>query len=29
MFVGLLVSWLVMSNRDVVKINKQYFFAFI
>ena len=29
MFDGLLVSWLVMSNRDGVKINKQYFFAFI
>lgn len=29
MFDGLLVSWLVMSNRDWLKINKQYFFAFI
>ena len=29
MFDGLLVYLLVMSNRQVVKINKQYFFAFI
>ena len=29
MFDGLLVCLLVASNRDGVKINKQYFFAFI
>lgn len=29
MFDGLLVCLLVVINRDVVKINKQYFFAFI